>query len=843
MEEPHVEPTPTDGSIDPVCGMTVRPESAAAAIEHEGGRVLFCAVKCRDRFVAEPATWGRAIDPVCGAEVSRLHPAAVMRRKGKPHFFCSTDCRDRFAAEPSRFVPDEPAPSAPRPVATAPSATIQFDVAGMTCASCAVSVEKAIARAPGVRRAAVNLATEVATVVAGPGFDPAAVEAAVDAAGYQATPRAGAAPSLERRREGAARERRNLVIAVACAVPVFVIAMGNLHFAGSGWAQLALSAIVVFVAGAQFFAVAARKLLHGGANMDTLIALGAGAAFGYSTWQLLAAPHGHPHLYFETAAMIVTLILVGRLLEARAKSRAGSAIRALMDLRPKMARLRRGKSEFDVPLDEVLPGDALVIRPGERVPTDGVVRDGEAAVDESMLTGESLPVGKRAGDEVTGGTINQRGALVIEATRVGAASRLGQIIRLVEEAQGSKAPIQRLADVVSGVFVPVVIALAALTFLGWRLHGADNAVALLTAVAVLVIACPCALGLATPTAIMVGTGRAAELGVLIKDAESLERARSIEVVVVDKTGTLTVGKPEVSAVRALDRDEGEVLALAAALERRSEHPLADAIVRAAERRGVAIPDAERFESLAGAGVRGEVGGRRVLVARASHLAGEGIESDAARAIAAELEAQGNTVALVAVDGAVAGAIGIADAVRPTSAAAVRALRGLGIEVVMLTGDNLPTAVAIGKQVGLDPAQVRAEVPPEGKAAVVERLRAEGRVVAMVGDGVNDAPALAAADVGIAIGGGTDVAMETAAMTLMHADLGGVATAIALSRSTMRVIRQNLAWALVYNSAGIPIAALGLLAALGGPMLAAAAMALSSVSVVSNSLRLKRIALA
>ncbi|MSP61837.1 MAG: heavy metal translocating P-type ATPase [Myxococcales bacterium] len=824
--------------------MSVTPERAAATVESGGERILFCALKCRDKFVTDPASWREAVDPVCGMTVSRLHPAAVIRHLGTPYFFCSDRCRADFAASPKRHARPVAATAIPAPaVPAAPPGTVQFDIAGMTCASCAIAVEKAIAGAPGVKRAAVNLANEVATVVPSEGFDPGAVLRAVAASGYSAAPRASAASVAGRKREEAVHQRRLLLVAVSGSGPVFVISMLGLHFPGSGLIQLALTSLVVFGAGAQFFVVAARKLRHGGANMDTLIALGSGAAWSYSLWQLLGAPiggGGHPHLYFETAAIIVTLILVGRFLEARAKARAGSAIRALMDLRPKSARVARDGQEMDLPLDDVRIGDRVVVRPGEKVPVDGVVRTGESSVDESLLTGESLPVMRRPGDEVTGGTLNQRGALIVEATRVGAASRLGQIIRLVEQAQGSKASIQRLADRVAGVFVPVVIAIAAVTFVAWWVATGDATAALLPSVAVLVIACPCALGLATPTAILVGTGRAAELGVLIKDAESLERAESIAVVVVDKTGTLTVGKPDLVAVRVLEgHAEGALCALAAALERRSEHPLADAVVRAAIARGEAIPEATRFEALAGAGVRGEAAGHRLFIGTIRGLVAEGIDPGPARAEMATLENEGMTAVVVAVDGAVAGVLGIADAVRATSAAALRALRAMDIEVYMITGDNRATAIAVGRQVGIDEDHVRAAVLPEGKAAEVTMLRAGGAVVAMVGDGVNDAPALAAADIGIAIGGGTDAAMETAAMTLMQADLHGVVTAIRLSRATMRIIRQNLGWAFAYNLLGIPVAALGLLAAFGGPMLAAGAMALSSVSVVTNSLRLKR----
>jgi Cu+-exporting ATPase len=827
-------------AIDPICGMTVSPERAAAAVEHGGETVRFCALKCRDKFVAEPAAWRSAIDPVCGMAVERLHPGAVHRHQGRPYFFCSDACRDRFVAAPGEFAAPPPPLASPKQAAPAPAGAIQLDVAGMTCASCALSVEKALAALPGVARAAVNLASEVATVVPREGFALPAALAAVERAGYHATARAdpGASPAPRPR----SRELAVTVAAIALSLPLFVLAMGGFDVPGGAWIEGVLATAVVFGCGAQFFAVAARKLRHGGANMDTLVAVGSGAAWGYSAY-LVAAAGGHPHhLYFETAALIVTLILVGRLLEARAKRRAGSAIRALADLRPKRALVLRGTDAVEVDAHAVQVGERVLTRPGERVAVDGVVREGESSVDESLLTGESLPVAKRPGDPVTGGTINGRGALTVEATRVGAATRLAQIIRMVEQAQGSKPPIQRLADRVAGIFVPVVIAIAALTFAAWWLLGGSASAALLPAVAVLVIACPCSLGLATPTAVMVGTGRAAELGLLVRDAASLERAQDVNVMVVDKTGTLTEGRAAVVAVEPLGSlAADEALALAAAVERRSEHPLAAAIVAEAARRGLSLPAIDGFASQPGRGVTAQAGGRAIAVGSAALCASEG-ERAAADAAAAKIAERGASAVLVAVDGRLAAAIGVADPVRPGARAAVAALRALGVRVVMLTGDRLEVARAVGREVGIAEEDVRAGVAPEGKAAEVERLRRDGRVVAMVGDGVNDAPALAAADVGIAIGGGTDVAMESAAMTLMQGDLGGAARAIALSRATMRVIRQNLAWAFVYNLAGIPVAALGLLASFGGPMLAAGMMALSSLSVVTNSLRLKRVAL-
>jgi Cu+-exporting ATPase len=540
-------------------------------------------------------------------------------------------------------------------------------------------------------------------------------------------------------------------------------------------------------------------------------------------------------VYYDTAALIVTLIYLGKYLESVAKGRTGEAISKLMGLQPRTARVVRNGQERDLPIAQVVEGDVLLIRPGERIPVDGVILEGDSTVDESMLTGESLPVHKRMGGHVIGGTVNGTGLLRIEATKVGRDTVLAGIIRLVEQAQGSKAPVQRLADHISGVFVPIVIGLAVLTFLGWLLTGHAFAAALIPAIAVLVIACPCALGLATPTAIMVGTGRGAEQGILIKGGESLERIPALQAIVLDKTGTVTVGKPLVTDVVALaDRPAEEVLRLAAGVERGSEHPLGQAVVCGAEERGLALPPMPTaFRSITGAGVQGEVEGHAVLVGSHRLLRESGIALGDADARLDALEADGKTALLVAVDGRLAGLIAIADTVKDGAAEAVRALRALGLDVVLLTGDNRRTAEAIGRLAGID--RVIAEVRPEEKAAEVQRLQAQGQVVAMVGDGNNDAPALAQADVGIAMGTGTDVAMAAADMTLVSGDLRALPAAMALSKATMRVIKQNLFWAFFYNVLLIPLAAVGIIT----PIIAAAAMALSSVTVVSNSLRLGR----
>jgi len=832
-------PVPPGAGLDPVCDMTPPLENPKGGLSHHRGVVVpFCNPRCKERFDADPEAFWTAVDPVCGRTVAKAHAAARAKVGRKSHFFCSTACHDRFLADPARFLgaPVEVEPAVPPP---AGGAAALFDVEGMTCASCAVSIEKVIAAVPGVTGVAVNLATSKATVTGG--ATPDAVVRAVRAAGYDARPAAG---GLARPRDEETRAaRRRFVAAAVLGLPVSLLAMALPGLPGGGWIQAALATAILFGPGRGFFVVAARQARHLAASMDTLIAVGSFAAWAWSVGMLLR-PGGHaPHLYFEVAAMIVTLILFGRWLEARAKGRAGAALHALASLRPATARVLRGGAELELPADEVRIGDRVLVRPGERVPVDGVVIEGRSQIDESMITGESLPVSRGPGDRVVAGTINRAGALVVETTVVGEGTVLARIVRLVAEAQGSKPPIQRLADRVSGIFVPVVLGIAALTFAIWWAVGGDPGAALLPAVAVVVIACPCALGLATPTAIVVGTGRAAERGILIRDAAALERAERIDTVVLDKTGTVTRGQPALTDVISAALRDDELLRVVAAAERRSEHPIADAIVAAAAARDLPVPEPADFESVTGGGVAAVVEGRKVVVGTRKLLAARGVAIPAAAEVAAaELEGRGRTVVFAGIDGAFAGALGIADPVKPGSREAIAALREMGLEVWLLTGDNERTARAIAAEVGLPAARVRAGVDPAGKSAEVERFRSAGRVVAMVGDGINDAPALAAADVGIAIGTGTDVALETASIALMRGDLGGVADAVRLARRTMRTIRQNLFWAFAYNAAGIPIAAAGLLAAFGGPMLAAAAMAFSSVSVVLNSLRLRRAAL-
>ena len=739
----------------------------------------------------------------------------------------------------------------------ASGARIELALEGMSCAACAARIEKALGQVPGVARASVNFATARASVTLDGAGRPAAPDAlltAVKEAGYGGTlitvghqpggtTTATDAPEAADR-ERASREahlrmqRRALILAAVFSLPVAVL--GNLPMFGAlhesfalNLLLLALTTPVQFVAGWQFLRNGAKALRHGFANMDVLVAMGTLAAYAYSA----VATFGGGHVYFDTAAVIITLILLGRYFEARAKGRTSEAIRRLMGLSPKTARLLRDGVEVDVPVEQLQVGDRVLIRPGERIAVDGTVEAGQSSVDESMLTGESLPVDKGPGQRVVGATVNQRGTLTVRATKVGAETALAQIIRLVEEAQGGKAPIQRLADRISAVFVPIVIGIAVLTFAGWLLLGTGPdrlAPALLATVAVLVIACPCALGLATPTAIMVGTGRGAELGILIRGPEVLEAVKRLDIVVLDKTGTVTEGKPRLTDVTpAPGGDEAYVLRVAAAAERRSEHPLGEAIVAGARERDLALGEPEAFDAVPGGGVTARVAGEEVVVGTRALLRERGIDVTGLLDAADRLEREGKTAMLVAIGGKPAGVLAVADTLKPTSADAVARLRHLGLGVVLLTGDNARTAQAIGRALGID--RVLAEVLPHQKVEEVKRLQAEGKRVAMVGDGINDAPALAQADLGIAIGTGTDVAMEASDLTLMSGDLRGVPAAIALSRATMRTIKQNLFWAFIYNLIGIPIAALGLL----NPILAGAAMAFSSVSVVTNSLRLRR----
>jgi P-type Cu+ transporter len=744
-------------------------------------------------------------------------------------------------------------------------------VSGMTCASCVARVERALKKVPGVLDASANFATGKASVRYLPGVaEMRDLERAVEGAGYEVIREEEEPVEDAQHREYGELRRRFLVAAVLTAlilVGSLPMMLGFMPPVPMGWLNLGLLVLatpVQFWAGWRFYEGAWGALKHGQANMNTLVAVGTSAAYLYSTVATLAPglfESGRADVYFDTSALIITLILLGRLLEARARGRTNEAIKRLAGLRAKTARVVRGGEEVEAPVEDVEVGDVVVVRPGEKVPVDGHVVSGESAVDEAMITGEPMPAHKRAGDEVIGATINKTGSFRFEATGVGEEMALSQIMRMVEEAQGSKAPIQRLADRVSGVFVPVVMALAAITFLVWIFFGPEPAftLALLNFVAVLIIACPCAMGLATPTSIMVGTGRGAERGILVKGGEALERAHKLTTVVLDKTGTLTKGEPELTDVAATNGlPERELLRLVASAERGSEHPLGEAIVRGAEERGIELAEARGFDAPTGRGVRAEVEGRNVLVGNRKFMEEAGVSEDGLSGRFGRLSAAGKTPVFVAVDGEIAGLVAVADVVREESREAVDDLRGMGLEVVMLTGDNAWTANAVARELGID--RVLAEVLPEDKEGEVRGLQAGGRVVAMVGDGINDAPALARADVGVAIGTGTDVAMEAADLTLVSGDVRGVARAIRLSRATIKNIRQNLFWAFAYNVLLIPVAAGALYPFFAGgtvpdllrpflgeygflnPVLAAAAMALSSVTVLGNALRLRRIKL-
>ncbi len=731
-------------------------------------------------------------------------------------------------------------------------ATVELAVEGMTCASCVRRVERALAKVEGVESATVNLATERATVT----YDPerASLDAmlrAVQAAGYRARVVAEAAEVSEAEDEDTQRRQRALddlrldvLLSALFTVPVVVLSMFFPTLEHVGLVLFALALPVWGYFGARFHLAALKNLRHWQFTMDTLVSLGTSAAFLYSAYFTFASvghiEAGGHHFYYDVAAVVISAILLGRYFELRARGQTSSAVRKLIGLQPKTARVIRGGEEQEIPVGEVRPGDLVVVRPGERVPVDGVVVEGRSAVDESMLTGESFPVDKEPGDRVIGGTVNTTGAFVMRASRVGRETVLAQIVRLVQQAQGSKASIQSLVDRVAGVFVQAVIVVAALTFAGWLLATGDVGRALLPAVAVLVIACPCAMGLATPTAIMVGTGVGAEHGVLIKGGQALERIRKLTTVVLDKTGTVTRGKPEVTDIvpaPGLDgaADPGlELLRLAALAELRSEHPLGIAVVTRARAAGLELDEpVERFEARPGQGVEAVVAGRAVAVGTRRLMDALGVPVEPLAAEAERLETAGKTTVYVAVDGRLAGLLALADTVKPGSAEAVAALKRLGLQVVLLTGDNWRTARAIAQQLGIE--RVEAEVLPEQKARVIQELQAAGEVVAMVGDGINDAPALAQADLGIAIGSGSDIAIEAGEIVLVGGDVRGVVTALVLSRRTLRTIQWNLFWAFAYNTVLIPVAALGLL----NPMLAGVAMAFSSVFVVSNSLRLRR----
>jgi len=739
-----------------------------------------------------------------------------------------------------------------------------FAVSGMSCASCVSRVEKSLQGLPGVVSVSVNLASNRAIVDHTGDADIPGMLRAVADAGYEIE----AAEAEEGRADASSRRemidlRNQFVFSLCVAAVVMALSMtGALDYAWKPYLLWALATPVQFWAGLRFYRGAWGALKHGSADMNTLIAVGTSAAYLYSVAVVLF-PHffaeagiGHG-LYFDTSCMIIALILMGRYLESRAKGQTSEAIEKLIGLRPNRATAIRGGKEVDVPVEEVAAGDILLVKPGEKVPVDGIVSEGYSTVDESMLTGESMPVEKKAGDGVTGATLNMTGSFRFRATRVGRDTVLAQIIRLVDEAQGSKAPIQRLADIIAGYFVPAVIAIAIITFFIWLIIGPQPTFtyALLNFVAVLIIACPCALGLATPTAIIVGTGKGAEYGILIRNGEALERTHRITTIMLDKTGTLTLGKPRLTDVTAIPPvTEDEALRLAAAAERNSEHPLAQTIVRFAEEKGLAVPRAEDFQALPGLGIRAVIEGHAVLVGNSALMQDNGVQTGAADRAAEYLWNQGKTVLFLSVDKKIMAVFALSDTLKPDAAAAVSAMKKMGLRVVMLTGDNVRAGNFIAGQAGID--SVSADVLPENKSSEVLKLQQAGQVVAMVGDGINDAPALAQADIGIAMGTGTDVAVETGDITLMRGDLGGIVTAISLSRQSMQTIKQNLFWAFAYNVILIPVAAgilypffsagnvpPGLQFIFGrygflNPMLAALAMAASSVTVVSNSLRLK-----
>jgi P-type Cu+ transporter len=780
---------------------------AAAAARHAG------------HHAGHAAPGADAVDPVCGM---RVDPHAAPHRHahlGRSYYFCSDRCRSKFAGDPVKYLSAQAGTSAPAPVPEGAIYTcpmhpeIRLPGPG-SCPICGMALEPVLATATGPNPELVDMT-------------------------------------------------RRFWIGLALAIPVVALEMGghlaNLHMlvgqTPSNWLQLVLATPVVAWAGWPFFVRGWRSVVTRNLNMFTLIAMGTGVAWLYSVVATLApgifpaafrGPDGAVAVYFEAAAVITVLVLLGQVLELRAREQTSGAIRALLDLAPKTARRLADEGEQDVPLDRVAPGDRLRVRPGEKVPVDGIIIEGRSALDESMVTGESMPVTKDQGGKVVGGTLNQTGAFIMRAEKVGRDTMLAQIVQMVAAAQRSRAPIQRLADQVSGWFVPAVILAAAIAFAAWATFGPEPRLAygLVAAVTVLIIACPCALGLATPMSIMVGVGRGAAAGVLIKNAEALERMEKVDTLVVDKTGTLTEGKPKVVALGAEPGfAEAEVLRLAASLERASEHPLARAVVASASERGIALAPASEFDAPTGKGVRGIVDGRKVVLGNAGLLSAAGIAVGDLETEAERWRADGATVIHLGVDGRAAGILAIADPVKATTPDALAALSSEGVRVVMLTGDNATTAKAVARRLGI--AEVEAEVLPDRKSEIVEKLRDEGRVVAMAGDGVNDAPALAAADVGIAMGTGTDVAIESAGVTLLKGDLTGIVKARRLSAAAMRNIRQNLFFAFIYNAAGIPIAAGVLYPAFGillSPIIGAAAMALSSVSVVGNALRLRRVRL-
>ncbi|MFC3206660.1 heavy metal translocating P-type ATPase [Aquamicrobium soli] len=813
---------PADEAVtrDPVCGMTVDPNAGKPSAEH-GGRVFhFCSEGCRTKFTAHPESYLTAEDPVCGMKVDRATARHFLRHEGEKFYFCSQGCLDKFQADPEKYRNGRPAPT-PAPKGTKYTCPMHPEIVRDGPGDCPIC---------------------------GMALEPMGVP----------TGEEGPNPEL-------VDFSRRFWVSAALSIPLLVLSMGPMlglpvrDLVGepaATWIELALASPVVLWAAIPFFRRGWQSILNRSPNMWTLISLGVGAAYLYSVVATLFPglfPHafrghgGAVPVYFEASAVIVALVFLGQVLELRAREKTGSAIRALLDLAPKTARrIGSDGSETDVALDSVREGDLLRIRPGEAVPVDGTVTDGRSAVDESMITGEPLPVGKAAGDPVTGGTLNRNGTLVMRAERVGSETTLARIVDLVAKAQRSRAPIQGLADRVSFYFVPAVVLVAIVAFIAWALFGPEPRLvfALVSAVSVLIIACPCALGLATPMSIMTATGRGAQAGVLVKEAAALERFAAVDTLIVDKTGTLTEGRPTLTDVVALDGfGEDEVLSLAAAIEQGSEHPLADAIVQGARERKLTFSAADGFEAVNGKGVTGKVGGRAVLLGNARFLEEEGVDTTRLAGQADALRADGRSAVLVAIDGKAAGIVAVSDPIKATAAQAIKALHEQGLTIIMATGDNERTAQAIAAKLGID--RVQAGLLPESKARLIEELQAKGAVVAMAGDGINDAPALSTADVGIAMGTGADVALESAGITLLKGDLTGIVRARRLAQATIGNIRQNLVFAFLYNALGVPVAA-GVLYPLTGtllsPMLAATAMSLSSVSVIANALRLRTLKL-
>ncbi|MEK4403387.1 heavy metal translocating P-type ATPase [Sporosarcina sp. FSL K6-6792] len=730
---------------------------------------------------------------------------------------------------------------------------VAFDISGMTCAACATKIEKRIGKMDGVSNASVNFALETIAVE----YDSKQVETtemitAVKKMGYELIPKQDSKDKMDHKEQEIKKQEKKFIISLILTIPLLWTMVAHFEFLSfiymphilmNPWLQLAFATPVQFIIGAQFYKGAFNSLRNKSANMDVLVALGTSAAYFYSLYLSIEWMNngkvGSPELYFEASAVIITLIVLGKLFEVRAKGKTSQAIQKLLGLQAKTARVLRDSFEMELPIEEVIVGDTILVKPGERIPVDGEIIEGRSAIDESMITGESIPVDKVAGDKVIGATINKNGSLQITATKVGKDTALAQIVKVVEEAQGSKAEIQRLADKISGIFVPVVVVIAVATFLIWFfiVTPGDFRSALIPTISILVIACPCALGLATPTSIMAGSGRAAEMGLLFKGGEHLENTRSIDTVVLDKTGTVTKGQPALTDITvAAGFTEDEVLQLVATAENQSEHPLAQAIVLGVKEKGLSLLDVSDFEALPGYGIRANVSGKEVLVGTRKLMNDYKIAILESNAAMEKLESEGKTAMLIAVNHKLAGIVAVADTVKETSKEAIARMQALGLEVIMLTGDNQRTAEAIARQVGL--SHVIAEVLPEQKSDEIKKLQDQGKKVAMVGDGINDAPALAMANIGMAVGTGTDIAIEAADITLMRGDLNSVADAIIMSRKTMRNIKQNLFFAFFYNTIGIPIAAIGLLA----PWVAGAAMAFSSVSVVLNALRLQKVKL-